>query len=463
MTPRALLPAAAAALLASCAYFNGLYNANDLAARATKAEREGRPFEAQNYWGQAAVKAESVLARHPRSRWAEEARWLDGKALERAGNCTAALAPLQRTLQEARDPRRADDAALRLASCQEKLGDPDAAGLSVERLLQNPDPAIRSQAAYRAGATYRRTGRSEEAVRVLRGSAEPRARGELMVALADAGDTPAATALADTLLTVPDTLAPWGALLVGLGRHDLPAGSDMLDHLIASGRFPVDSVALWLGDDGARWMPRDTARALSRLEQAYEAAPARPAGLEALLAMLRTRVAAADDPSILDTVSDRLSDLPGSTGTASYRGRAFGELATDLHGRIDSLVPGAPQGDLRGFLLGEALRDSLGAPRLAAGVWRRVLAERPASVYAPKLLLAVASVGGASADSVHALLDSAYASNPYVHALQGVPDDGFRLLEDSLARFARTSRTSVRRPRVPRDRPAAGRQGTADQ
>ena len=449
MTPRVFLPVAAAALLASCAYFNGLYNAKDLAARAAKAERDGRPYDAQNYWGQAAVKAESVLARHPRSRWAEEARWLDGKALERVGNCPAAIAPLRRTLQEARDPRRADDAALRLASCQEKLGDQDAAGLSVERLLQNPDPAIRSQAAYRAGATYRRTGRSEEAVRVLRSSAEPRARGELMVALADVGDIPGATALADSLLAVPDTLAPWGALFVSLGRHDLTAGSAMLDRLAATRRFPLDSVVGWLGQDGARWMSSDTARGFARLEQANQAAPDRPAGLEALLVLLRRRLATTDDPSILDTVSGRLDDIPGSTGEAYGKGRSLGDLAAALRGRVDSLAPGAPQGDLRGFLLGEALRDSLGAPRLAAVVWRRVLAEHPGSPYAPKLLLAVASVGGASPDSIHALLDSAYASSPYVHALQGVPDDGFRMLEDSLARFARTSRAPVRRPRTP--------------
>lgn len=463
MTPRLLLPVGAAALLASCAYFNGLYNAKDLAARATKAEREGRTFEAQNYWGQAAVKAESVVARHPRSRWTEEARWLDGKALERTGNCAAALAPLRRTLQEARDQRRADDAALRLASCQEKLGDPDAAGLSVERLLQNPDPAIRSQAAYRAGATYRRTGRSEEAVRVLRSSADPRARGELMVALADVGDIAGATALADSLLALPDTLAPWGALLASLGRHDLAAGSSLLDRLAATRRFPMDSVAGWLGDDGGRWMLRDTARALARLDQAHESAPARPAGLEALLAMLRRRLATSDDPSILDTVSDRLDDIPGTTGAAFGKGRELGDLAVALRGRVDSLDPAAPQGDLRGFLLGEAIRDSLGAPHLAAVVWRRVLAGHPNSAYAPKLLLAVASVGGASPDSVHALLDSAYASSPYVHALQGVPDDGFRVLEDSLARFARTSRVPVRRPREPGLRPVIGRRGISDQ
>ena len=78
LRPRPLLPLAALALLASCAYYNGLYNAKDLARRAEKAERQGKTLEAQDLWGQVAVKAETVLVRHPHSKWTEEARFLHG-------------------------------------------------------------------------------------------------------------------------------------------------------------------------------------------------------------------------------------------------------------------------------------------------------------------------------------------------------------------------------------------------
>ncbi len=50
-----------------CVYYNGLYNANQLAGEARKAEREGRRGEAQSLWAQAAVKAESVATRYPDS------------------------------------------------------------------------------------------------------------------------------------------------------------------------------------------------------------------------------------------------------------------------------------------------------------------------------------------------------------------------------------------------------------
>ena len=61
------------ALLGGCVYYNGMYNANRLAHSARKAEREGRTFEANNLWGQVATKAESVVVRHPTSKYAEEA------------------------------------------------------------------------------------------------------------------------------------------------------------------------------------------------------------------------------------------------------------------------------------------------------------------------------------------------------------------------------------------------------
>ena len=455
MNRRALLPVAALALLASCAYYNGLYNAKDFAHRAEKAEREGRPFDAQNLWSQAAQRAETVLVNHPRSRWAEEARWLDGKALERSGNCPAALPQLERTLRTAKDPRRADDAALSLAACQVKLGDLDAAGLAVERLLTHPDPAIRSEAAWRVGTSYRRAGRSTEAVRVLRSSAHPRARGELAAALADDGDLPGATALADSLIAEGDTLAPWSAIFASVGHQDPATGSALLDSALVALPVPPDSAAAWLTGDAIRWLPRDTAAADRRLVAAHAADPDQAIGLDALLAALRLRLAAATDPSILDTITTTLGDIPPTTGAALVRARSLLETASRARADLDSITAATPQGDLRGFLLGESIRDSLRAPRLAGMVWRRVIDEHPASPYAPKALLALAAVGGAPADSVLGVLTDRYAASPYLHVIQGLEDVGYRPLEDSLARFARSRRAPPRTNRPSRGlRPA---------
>ena len=53
--------------MVGCAYYNGLFNANRLAADAERAERDGRSGEARSLWAQAAVKAESVATRYPGS------------------------------------------------------------------------------------------------------------------------------------------------------------------------------------------------------------------------------------------------------------------------------------------------------------------------------------------------------------------------------------------------------------
>lgn len=435
MTRRPLLLLVGAVTLASCAYYNGLYNAEDLARRADHAAREGREFEARSFWAQSAVKAESVLVHHPHSRWTEEARWLRGKALERSGDCRSAIAPLQRTLDEARDARRADDAALRLATCQATLGDFDAAGLAAERLIGSPDSTIRAEATWRTGTTYRRNGRTAEAITLLRRSGHPRARGELAAALADAGQGDAAIALADSLLAERDTLAPWGAIFAAVARQDPVRASDLLDRSVAALTPSVDSTQAWLLADGARWLARDSVRARARLRQTYLAGRQRTAGVEALLLLLHQRLAVAVDAAILDSVASDLAEVPPTAGAATFAAQDLAMHARWVRSGLDSIAPPLPQGDLRGFLLAEAARDTLKAPRLAAAIWRRVIQDRPTSPYAPKALLALAAVGAASTDSVLAILDARYPTSPYLHAFRGEEDRGFRSLEDSLFRY----------------------------
>ena len=64
---------AGAFLLGGCVYYNGMYNTNRMAKSARKAERDGRAFEAQGYWGQVVTKADSLVVRHPRRKYADQA------------------------------------------------------------------------------------------------------------------------------------------------------------------------------------------------------------------------------------------------------------------------------------------------------------------------------------------------------------------------------------------------------
>src|ERR687890_1862557 len=107
-----VLAVACAGLMSGCVYYNGMYKADRLANSARKAERDGRTFEANNLWGQVATKAESVLVRHPTSKYAQEAGLLRGVALARMGQCDQALGPLSQLAMTSAKSDLIEDALL---------------------------------------------------------------------------------------------------------------------------------------------------------------------------------------------------------------------------------------------------------------------------------------------------------------------------------------------------------------
>ena len=74
------------AALSGCAYYNAMWSAERFAKQAQRLESRGQDAEARQQWARAAVKAESVIARHPRSRWADDALVLQAEG----SPCTSA-------------------------------------------------------------------------------------------------------------------------------------------------------------------------------------------------------------------------------------------------------------------------------------------------------------------------------------------------------------------------------------
>ncbi|HEX6670013.1 MAG TPA: hypothetical protein VF061_10660, partial [Gemmatimonadales bacterium] len=111
---RALALFAVALLLGGCVYYNGMYNTKRLASSARKAERDGRTFEANTLWGQVITRAESLVARHPDSKYVDEALVLKGLALSRLRQCQAAVAPLGRVSLLPQDAEVTEEASLAL-------------------------------------------------------------------------------------------------------------------------------------------------------------------------------------------------------------------------------------------------------------------------------------------------------------------------------------------------------------
>jgi hypothetical protein len=425
-----------ASLLGGCVYYNGMYNANRLANSARKAEREGRTFEANNLWGQVATKAESVVVRHPKSKYAEEATILRGLALARMGQCEQALGPLGRVTMASVGTDLTEDAWLATGRCQMSMGNIPAADAAFAGVTESKNSWRRREARFLRAQTLRHAGRYEEALTALEGSTEPRAVPERFLSLAGAGQVSAAMALADSLVARGDTTQPWDSLLVSLGEKDPSSGSSLVDRVRRLPNRPADRQARWLLDDGLRLRGSDTARARNRFREAVKiGGSGDPAG-RASLELVRLDLRAVRYPQGLSPLIQALRASAARHQTVAYELMRLSNAASGVLAATASVTPGSPQGDLRLFLAAEAARDSLLAPNLAGGLFQRVVREWPESPYAPKAALAAQQVNPEWADSAIALLEGRYLDSPYLAMIRGDDGSAYRQLEDSLGAFA---------------------------
>ncbi len=434
----------AAGLLGGCVYYNGMYNANRLANSARKAEREGRNFEATSLWGQVATKAESVLVRHPSSKYAEEAAILRGLALARLGQCEPALAPLGRVAVARVSTELQEEVWLATGRCHVILGNVPAADAAFAQVLDSKDATRRREARLQRARTLRHAGRYEEAVNALEEVKDRRALPELLLALAGAGRVPEAMLLADSLVAQGDTMQPWDTLIVALAQQDPSSGSSLVDRIRRLPNRPAEMQARWLLEDGIRLARLDTARAAARFREAVKIGGAEPSARRASFQLVRLRLGSVSHPQELSPLIQTLRELAKNQGIGGEVGllaaTAAGILATSA-----SLLPGSPQGDLRLFLAAEAARDSLLAPRLAEGMFLRILNGWPQSPYAPKAILAAQQLNPTWADSARALLEARYLTSPYLAMIRGEVGPAYRQLEDSLGAFAARSSVPVHR------------------
>jgi len=433
---RALSVALVAALLGGCVYYNGMYNTKRLAGSARKAERDGRTFEASNLWGQVVTRAESLVARHPDSKYVDEALVLKGVALARLDQCEAAVAPLGRVSLLPADAEVTEEASLALGRCQLQLGDPAVAEITFARAAESEDPVRRREARLLRGRALRMTGRHQEAVAALEGSSDPRAMDERLLALAGAGQRDAALALADSLLATRDTTAGWDTVVAAVGREDPATASALVDRLESRPGTPPTTRARLFLEDGLRLASLDSARAEARLRRAAEVDSAGDSGELARMRLTRLSLMRATSVSELPPIAKELDQRIEGRGVLAGDAGQLREAVGRILAAADSASAGAVQADLRLFLAAETARDSLAAPGLAASLFRTIVETIPDSPYAPKAILAGQTLDPVWGESAAPLLEARYAGSPYVAYLQGDEPYGYRELEDSLQRFA---------------------------
>jgi tetratricopeptide (TPR) repeat protein len=439
-----------------CVYYNGMYNANRLARSARKAEREGRTFDASSLWGQVATKAESVLVRHPTSKYAAQAGLLRGVALARLGQCDQALEPLSRISTATGNSDLVEDGLIAAGRCHLVLGNLAAGDAAFSQVLNSKNADRRREARLQHARLLRQSGRYREALDVLAGLDDPRVQAERVLALAGTNRVPEALALTDSLMARGDTSTRrWDSLVVILADHNPVAASGMVEKLRRLPNQRPESQARMLVQDGLRLAEIDTARAARRFRQAIAIGGTGESAARASLALVRMECSRAQDPADLQRVMDTLRSLGKRFAASAEEAARLGATVAEVQQTATVITPGSPQGDLRLFLAGEAARDILAAPRLAEVLFRRIPEQWPFSPYAPKAILAAQQLNPGWIDSARILLDMQYYDSPYLATIRGEISPEYRVLEDSLGSFAAALAAaqagSVRRKLPPTD------------
>jgi tetratricopeptide (TPR) repeat protein len=459
MTPRLLILGLLAAagltgLLGGCVYYNGMYNANRLARSARKAEREGRTFEANGLWGQVATKAESVLVRHPTSKYAQDAGLLRGIALSRLGQCEQALGPLSRLTTARGYSDLVEDALLATGRCQLAMGNLAAGGAAFSQLLESKNPERRREARLYQARLLRESGQYSEALSALEGQHDLRAEHERVIALAGGGRIKEALALTDSLMAHGDTTRSWDSVVVALAEDHPAAASLLVDRVRRLPTRSGQAEVRMLLDDGFRLVDVNAGRAQRRFREAIKAGAAGEAVGRASLALVKLDLRRVTRPQDLQAIADTLRQLVDRADLGSEETARLSATVEEVRRVVMVVTPDSAFGDLRLFLAAEAARDQLEAPRLAEFMFRKVPEQWPTSPYAPKAVLAAQQLNPAWADTARAMLEQQYFDSPYLATVRGDATMEYRQLEDSLGAFAAS--LVVRAPSPVRRTPPPG-------
>jgi predicted negative regulator of RcsB-dependent stress response len=450
-----------AGLLAAggCVYYNGMYKARRLADQAEKAERQGRRFDAQNYWAQAEIKADTVISRHATSSWADDAMLIKGTALSRRNACDQAVPYLERVVFTSPDSELVEQASVLLGDCYLQMDDPLAAVRYLATGVSSQDSARQMKARGLYGTALNSLGEYQEAMAVLEPLGDPRMDGARAVAMAGAGHVGAAEQLSDSLIARRDTVVDWNMVLAAIGWYDAASATALTDRVIAGyDSLNAETVARFYLEDGLRWVDLDPDRAVERLVLAAADTSARRNGGLARIEIIRLELRRSATPEDLSKVHGTLEVAAVSPGADGLIARRLQSMVVRMQS-ADSLTAGTPNGDMHLFFLAEVARDSLEAPQLAQWFFRELTVRWPDSPFAPKAVLAMAVVDPDNAPLYHGMLTYAYAGSPYLAYLEGDVSPAYLSLEDSLRGYAMSQLVGQQQPQEQRRR--SGRQGRA--
>jgi hypothetical protein len=429
----------------ACAYFNSVYNANRVYADAERARTRGDSATARTAYRDAIRKANRSLAKHPNSRWSDDAQLLIARAHLALGEVDSARIAFNALVQRSSDQAMRGTAQIQLAAIEAQNGQSALALSRLDSALaapKAPDATVALGYLTRA-RLLAASGHAEAAARDLE-VARKRADGALQAEvallearLAIAGRDSAATRMAVQSLLRNSEAQRWADSVRSVARAITATFSstfarELLETATDSPwRASARDSLLFFGAELAL-QQGDTAEAITAMEKLA----GRRTGTSAALARLQAaewRLARAASLGELDEV--RALALPA---IALQRAQV---LVHNLR-MLSVLVERANRSGqpLLLFAAAEFARDELHAPRLAYRLFLTYVDLAPRTVWAPKALLAAGALATPEeGDSIRLRLVG-YADNPYVSAIEGRGDpDAFASSEDRLNRVLTTA------------------------
>ncbi|MBL0940830.1 MAG: hypothetical protein IBJ03_18190 [Gemmatimonadaceae bacterium] len=135
------------ALSAGCVYYNGVYNAQAAAKQGNARLKRNQDADAQSRFLESAERAETVLVRHPNSKWQTRALYLAGRGHALSGDCEKGRLRITEFLGRADAPRDdRDRARVALAACDVRENAMTPARVRLDSLIDVPNGDVAREA-----------------------------------------------------------------------------------------------------------------------------------------------------------------------------------------------------------------------------------------------------------------------------------------------------------------------------
>jgi hypothetical protein len=386
-----------------CAYFNGIYNSKSAARVADRQFRRGEEYAAADSYRASAFRAETVLARHPRTRWRADAIYLAARGFALAGAATSSQADCRRAAGRIEQflaipntsPEQRERVLIAHAACLWWSRQLYAADTILTPLLTSEHEDVRLAASLWGGRVALATGDADKAARLLARVPGGAATWEFMTAAFDKGDF----ALAESLLIARADVGDWRSEVPRRVRDLWSAGRrdgvvQVVDNYGRSGAPVTNRVTLHFQLSDLAAVAGDTALARRQAEEAGRVGVTSFVEAEVRARLLALRI----------RELDAIGDIYAVVTRDSVRAREaplFRRIQDNLLLMRLALARPTDNGS-HVFVAAEIVRDSLGAKRLAYLMFRSIERDFPEWQIAGRALLAAAAIVPESAQAFHA-------------------------------------------------------------